>query len=184
MKITIFKPIMNLILTSIFLSLFSCCTTLIPPDDKLTLTRENYEGKELRIDGYYYRLDYTKAEGYYDTYFFYKNGIVLYPGTISESTLNKFIEYLQNFDKSKNNYKSSWGVFLITDSIIKFEKWYPSSAFEPTPTYIREGKILNDTTFQITKTYRGNGSELKVVDEIYHFKKFSPKPDSTNVFIK
>lgn len=184
MNTIIFKLITTLILLSIFISLFSCCKSLIPPDDKLTLTRENYDGNELKIDGYYYRLDYTKAEGYYDTYFFYKNGIVLYPGTISESTLNKFIEYLQNFDKSKNNYKSSWGVFLITDSIIKFEKWYPSSAFEPTPTYIREGKILNDTTFQITKTYRGNGSELKVVDEIYHFKKFSPKPDSTNVFIK
>ena len=64
-----------------------------------------------------------------------------------------------------------------------FEKWYPNSPGQP-KVYIREGKILNDTTFHITASYRPDGSERREKDEIYHFKQFSPKPDSTNNFVK
>lgn len=175
---------MTLILTSIFLSLFSCCKSLIPPDDELTLIRQDYHGNKLRIDGYYYHLNYTKEMDYYDIYFFYSNGVILYIGTLSESKITNIDEYISRTEHNYKTGKTGLGVYIIQDSLIKFEKWYPSSAFEPTPTYIREGKILNDTTFHITKTYRGNGTELKEADEIYNFKKYSPKPDSTNVFIK
>jgi hypothetical protein len=78
--------------------------------------------------------------------------------------------------------KDCWGVFNIKDNIIKFERWYPGQGAKK--AYVREGIILNDTTFHITKSYRSNGSELKDADEVYHFRKFSPKPDSTNVFVK
>ena len=73
-------------------------------------------------------------------------------------------------------------MFLIEDNNIKFDRWYPSE--RPYQAFVREGVILNDTTFHITKSYRSNGNtEARVRDEIYHFRKFSPKPDSTNRFI-
>jgi hypothetical protein len=73
-------------------------------------------------------------------------------------------------------------VFIIEDNVIKFERWYPSE--RPYNAFVREGVILKDTTFHITKSYRSNGTEKREKDEIYHFRKFSPKPDSTNVYVK
>jgi hypothetical protein len=53
--------------------------------------------------------------------------------------------------------------------------------------YTNIGVILNDTTFQLTESYRlkkGEKTEYQILDEIYHFRQYSPKPDSTNDFIK
>jgi len=52
---------------------------------------------------------------------------------------------------------------------------------------VREGDIINDTTFVISVSYRmkkGKKTEVKARNETYHFKQFSPQPDSTNNFIK
>lgn len=184
MKALLFNLVMNLILITILVSLFSCCKSLIPPDDELTLTRQDYNGSELRIDGFFHHLNYTKDEGYYDIYFLYSNGVILYIGTISQSKVKNIDKYISSTEQNYKTGKTGLGIFIIQDSLIKFERWHPTSAFEPTPTYIREGKILNDTTFHITKIYRSKGTELIEVDEVYHFKQFSPKPDSTNIFIK
>ena len=74
------------------------------------------------------------------------------------------------------NYKKApmymYGLFLIKDSIIKIEKWTVGHNCYP---YLREGKILNDTTFYLMHREK---------KEVYHFKQFSTKPDSTNRFIK
>jgi hypothetical protein len=81
--------------------------------------------------------------------------------------------------------KYNYGRFLIENDNIKFERWYPGSP--PLPAYIRSGTILNDTTFVITEIYRmknGNKTEVETGrNEIYHFKQFSPKPDSTNRYV-
>ena len=45
------------------------------------------------------------------------------------------------------------GVFIINGQSIKFEKWYPSSG-GGLPAYVREGDIINDTTFVISVSYR------------------------------
>ena len=52
------------------------------------------------------------------------------------------------------------------------------------PVYLDKGEIQNDSTFLITKSIRSKTGEEKELNEIYHFKQFSPKPDSTNVFVK
>ena len=70
--------------------------------------------------------------------------------------------------------KYVYGLFQIEVSIIKIEKWVPSSG-GPTKAYLREGEILNDTTFYLMHREK---------KEIYHFKQYSPKPDSTNKYIK
>jgi hypothetical protein len=54
MKTITDKLIISLILMAILVTLFSCCKSLIPPDDKLTLAQQDYHGNELRIVGYYY----------------------------------------------------------------------------------------------------------------------------------
>lgn len=166
-----------------FFSFSSSCEK-VGKDDKLTLDKQDYTGNQLRIDGYYYE----KFEGkYYSLYFFYEDGTVLYgDGGFTEK---EFIEHEKQFTNEVwlngvKNYKAYWGVFNINNDSIAFERWYPSSG-GPFPAYLRTGKILNDTTFVITKSVRSkNGKEEQQLNEVYHFKEFSPKPDSTNNFVK
>jgi len=52
--------------------------------------------------------------------------------------------------------------------------------------YTKSGKILNDTTFVLTSVERSGKpwtKEEELYRKKYHFRKFSPKPDSTNRFI-
>ena len=44
-------------------------------DDKLSLERIDYNGKELRIDGYYFQ-NYV-SDDYIHIFFLYQNGIIL-----------------------------------------------------------------------------------------------------------
>ena len=88
------------------------------------------------------------------------------------------------FSKKSFQKKHDWGTFQINKDSIVFERWYPA---EVSKSYYRSGKILNDTTFVITESYRlrnGKKKEWREKNEVYHFKAFSPKPDSTNRFIK
>lgn len=145
-------------------------------DDKLNLVQQDFNGDQLRIDGFYY----TEKESYdgiiYSRYALYKNGIIRYLGAPLD------IDKIFN----SGNYKTDWGIFNIENNNIQFERWYPSSG-GPLETYVRAGIILNDTTFHITESYRllnGEKTQYRLKDEIYHFKQFSPKPDSTNQFIE
>jgi hypothetical protein len=115
---------------------------------------------------------------------FNNNGVILAAGglELSETEMDKYLtKEFVNSDSYKK-YKSNWGVFEIDGMLIKFERWYPSDP--PLKSYINSGLILNDTTFQITKSMRSDGSEVKEINEIYHFRSFSPKPDSTNSFVR
>lgn len=164
-----------------FSILFSSCDKLLK-NDELSLKRIPYFGNELRIDGYYYRKINNDNEEFLNLYFFYSNGIVRYGG-------GGYLSYEEVEDRIINHRlvdgrsRTDWGVFHITDNTIQFEMWYPSSG-GGAPTYVREGAIMNDTTFHITMSYRSNGKEKREKDEIYHFRQFGLKPDSTNVFIK
>ena len=166
------------------LTLFSCIKDEFK-DDELSIQRTNYTGNQLRIDGYYYEM---LNNSYFSSYCFYENGTLIAPGGVF-ATISEMDNYIiKEFISSQNykNYKSNWGVFKIENSNIKFEKWYPSSG-GGLPAYVREGNIINDTTFVISVSYRmkkGKKTEVKARNETYHFKQFSPKPDSTNNFIK
>lgn len=88
-----------------------------------------------------------------------------------------------NFTPMQKNSKIWWCVYkIIGDTGIQIECWY--STYEgPYKGAVRSGKILNNTTFHITESWRSDGSENRSKDEVYHFKALSPKPDSTNGFI-
>ncbi len=155
-------------------------------DDELSIQRTNYIGNQLKINGYYYKK-YNNPE-MLTIYIFYNNGIILHTGDGWEySKLNEFEQKLQSpdFINKLKGIKYVWGAFKIEQSNIKFERWYPSEA--PYSAYVREGEIINDTTFIISETYRnqkGQKTEVKSVNETYHFKSFNYKPDSTNKFVQ
>lgn len=105
-------------------------------------------------------------------------------GALSLEEADEYIRKLFIEGSQNPNYEySKWGLFVIDNQTIKFERYYPSDDITRW-TYIREGIILNDTTFLITTSYRSDGSDFSIKNEIYHFRQFSPKPDSTNNFIK
>jgi hypothetical protein len=87
-----------------------------------------------------------------------------------------------------NSYKDRkyvWGVFKINNDSIIYERWLPTEIRYKSYTY--KGVIINDTTFNITERFRlvnGLKDEFELRDETYHFRQFSPKPDSANNFIK
>lgn len=156
---------------SLIFLLFSCCKLF---DDELSIERTNYTGAELRIDGYYYSETFEPP---YPNYcvaksFFYRNGVKL--GACSYDTTEMSVEeYYATLKKSKLN----WYVFKIEGNTITIEGWD-----NLTQTFKEYGEILNDTTFRISKIERSGRTDKS--NSIYHFKQFSPKPDSTNSFIK
>ena len=153
-------------------------------DDKLSINRTNYTGNQLKIQGYYYL---QKNQHFYDIYCFYNNGIALAAGGLFLSVV-EMDDYLNREFINNNNYqkyKYNWGAYTINNATIQFERWYPSDP--PLKAYVREGTILNDSTFTISSSYRikdGNKTEVEARNETYHFKAFSPKPDSTNSFVQ
>ncbi len=140
-------------------------------DQKLKIKKQNYKGNEIRLDGFYY-TEYYKD--HFKIVFLYSNGIFIdysagynYNDILNSNNLRFILNY-------KKTPMYMYGLFQINDSIIKIEKWLPSSG-GPTKAYLREGKILNDTTFYLMHREK---------KEIFRFKQFSTKPDSTNRFIK
>jgi hypothetical protein len=153
-------------------------------DDKLSLERIDYNGNELIIDGYYYKKDPNRPQ--LSALFLYQNGTILYGSAFNIDNTNEVEERYRNGNYATNaaKYKYDWGVFQINGTQIKYEKWVPTNGPFPAVTY--EGVILNDTTFVINKSYRALDAGKKAPTEHYweyHFKEFSPKPDSTNRFI-
>ena len=148
----------------------SCIKTL--PDEKLTIIRTPYIGNEIRLDGYYF--EFLPGYNTYSNLIFYRNGVLM-----SFDYTNKIEDFYNNnkYLESVRKDKDSWGVFIVKNDTVIVQEWYSN------PNYIIQYltsnyklKILNDTTLYIG-TQNGNSAT-------YHFKKFSPKPDSTNVFIK
>jgi hypothetical protein len=152
--------------------------SIVFKDDILSLKRKPNKSSMLKINGCY-KIDY--GFGITEVYFLYNNGIILCIGGVNNNGFeDKINELTQKNDLKLLKAKFSWGVYEIETDTIRFERWYPSD--KPYRTTIREGKIINDSTFIITRTYKGIHERER--NEVYKFRDFSPKPDSTNRFIK
>ena len=154
-------------------------------DEELTLVKEPYNGNELRLDGYYYHSD-TSDNHIFDSYFFYRNGVVICgPGTpLNASDHFAYLEQgfaADYFAENNKRLKHRWGVFQIHDNKIVFERWAIAEGSKPVIKY--SGNIIDDTTFIITKCENPHTGEMFGKNDTYHFRAFSPQPDSTNVFI-
>jgi hypothetical protein len=136
----------------------------------------------MKTDGYYFELDHGKDLA--RIFLFYKNGIVMHPGSYS-------LEYPVSIetdlrDSSKvSKLKSipwAWGKFTtIGDSII-IDKFYPGSGGPERA--LRCGRILSDTSFVISATMKPDGQDKQNTFELYYFKKLPEKPDSVNDIVK
>ena len=147
-------------------------------DEELLLSKTPYLGDELRIDGYYYR---QLPPDKYNILFLYRDGIMIYYICFL-TDLQQIEDRIPSIYEEIKNSKLRWGVFVISDYRIQYSGW-GTSVGGGLPTYKSIGIIENDTTFHITKDINSDGREFEV-NEMYHFRQFSPKPDSTNNFIK
>jgi hypothetical protein len=169
----------------IFVAIISCfygCDKLFP-DDNLTLKRVDYNGNELRVDGYYHRFNENEQHPHTVIMFLYRNGIVLSCGSYPSLELNIVeAELVKTYPDIRKN-KDGWGVFSITNNQIVIEQWNAPTGIS-LPTIKRKGYIENDSTFHIIESYFSDINKTYYDEMIYHFKQFDNKPDSTNVFIK
>jgi hypothetical protein len=178
------KNIIYVILITLFCLKFSSC--FIFKDTPLTLEKKKFESNSIKTDGYYFSLATKRDWDFRRIYFFYKNGITWYGGSFDASTpLDKRESKFKSieYNKAMKNDKTGWGVFHIDNDKIQFETWEPSSG-GPLKTVIRSGQIINDTSFVITNLYGGYTKRNYPKNDTFYFHAFSPKPDSTNAFIK
>ena len=164
-----------------FTFLFSSCDRLFK-DEELLLQRVPYTGDELKINGYYYKkLDDTISDKVV-IIFFFSDGTMFNSAGYSISDIQLIDKEIPNIFEKEKNSKLAWGVFVINDNKIQYSSW-STSVGGGLPAYKSIGIIENDTTFRITKDINSDGREFEV-NEVHHFRQFSPKPDSTNNFIK
>jgi hypothetical protein len=169
----------------LFLSAFIVsCDEWMADDEQLSFTRTPYDGSELKIQGYYYLDYFGGGDSLRIIDYFYSNGTYLSGSVIYKDNIQfNEIEYQNGtyYQKIKND-KMVWGLFKIAGNEIQIEKLAPTSGGS-LKAYIYYGTIRNDSTFQIHTLKHSYGSELLGMDRVYHYKAFSPKPDSINSFI-
>jgi hypothetical protein len=172
---------MRFLLSIFLLFLCSCKTCKEGREDELCSDLQWNESNALRLDGYYYR-EYSDPPRR-EIFFLYKNGVMMNGGLVNldeltavEASYANGIYYLEN-----SGFISRWGQYKIENEHFSFEKWYPST--NNWIAYIKDGIVVNDTTFHIVTSSTCDVSDFNIRDETYHFKKFGPKPDSTNQYI-
>ena len=164
----------------LFLFTFSSC---LKENVELNFPREEYLGDNLRIDGFYYQ---KKSDGTMNNllHFFYKNGVI-FEIIISKdiAVLSECIAELTNeLVESQRKRKYHWGIFIIKNNDFYSEQWATPIDGNYVHLITQTGEILSDTCFMITKF--DNGINIYDVHGMWYFYPYSPKPDSTNTFIK
>lgn len=169
MENKVFISRVKILLVSAFLIvLFIGCK-----DDVRTLERMNYEGDELRTDGFYYCLRKNKhAPTQMKVSFFFRNGVYLW-GMYFNDTIPAHItkDSILSFERLYSQFFDRWGVYQVSGNQL-FQEFECHDGFDPRTHYcLTTSDIMNDTTF----VYRDGYSDTIV----YHFHKFDYKPDST-----
>ena len=167
---------------------FVGCSTQLAP---LIMRKIPYTENKLRIDGYYYSdIDKEISDMAHNIAIFYRDGFCFH--ILTQPKGQDILQYIEDdillddclISKLKNLPRQI-GVFRIKNSGIEFEIWDGASMIGGIiGTFSYYGEIINDTTFIINNiVYNGNNKRASKY-LTYHFKEFSQKPDSTNVFVK
>jgi hypothetical protein len=157
-------------------TLFTVCYLLLhcTSAEKLTIIRGDNLQPAIKMDGYFY----TKYENGYIALFFYKNGVVYTTNTIEGvSDLEDLDDHIRTKHSGANSVQLRWfwGIYRIEGDIIKVNYWL-SGTGSVYPAEISEGEIISPSIIRIPW----------IDDQLneFKFRRFSPKPDSTNAFIK
>lgn len=156
----------------LFPVLYASCKTFGGcKDDDLDISRRNYTGNELRMDGYYVSKPSYSYNGTatYNAELFFRNGTVYYTGVTG--SLDSFEKELINKTRQVHDGKSSWGTFFISKDTLKASCWVAKLCGFPSVEW--QGRIINDSTWV---------SGAANADTMY-FRPLSSKPDSTNEYI-
>jgi hypothetical protein len=137
----------------------------------LTYSRKEYNGTEMRTDGYYFKSisDIRDTNQIISAVSFFRNGVFSkiegYKYPTSNIDVEEFIDSIAHIDIK---LQAGRGIFLIKENELIVEYWTYAS-HNPKPTGILKGKILNDSTINIS-LFGDNG--------LWHFKQYSIKTDS------
>ncbi|MEI6020694.1 MAG: hypothetical protein WCR21_06160 [Bacteroidota bacterium] len=163
---------------------FICCIAC--KKNKFSISPQSHDGSTLHLNGYYFtKSARANSDSLIDILFFYANGVVLY-ATSNDSQLSadeadfKSGAYYQMI-KNTRNY---WGPYKIDGSSLYFERWNPQE-FYPIHAFI--ANIINKEQFELVETYNIVRKKQKLksaLNDIYRFKSFALKPDSSNAFVK
>jgi hypothetical protein len=177
--LTIMFKVFTLIFALLLLGLISCEED---KELKLSTPKENYTGS-LRTEGYYYLTISNATEERALSYILYRDGTLLYGGApLVADIAGRETDYTNGtWTLAATGEKTFWGVFQVIDNNMLFDQWYIRDG-GLLASYQTKGTILNDTTFIMSSSNR-EGLDGVPLEEIYHFKALSPKPDSTNQFL-
>lgn len=178
------KIIYLLLFFSVLFGCSSCHKLGLCKDEPLTMQRVNFEGNELRTDGFYYGDLFIGSQSTTrcKIILLYKNGVALLPGTTDFANMENYIEVIRN--SNQKNTKIIWGTFSVKDDKLQIENL--PGGLCGSPVALRTYTILNDSTLVLTDIRIKDGSTIEDYkkNEVYHFRKLSVKPDSVNNIIK
>lgn len=168
------------------LVIFSGCK-----NQELVLKRQDYRPDEIpiRLDGFYADRRLSESKGdkndkYTDILFFYSNSVAT-GGLIPDSSLTKDLNgAFGKFALHAKSDQTSWGAVNFQGDTIRFEFWQPSPGGGKLKTTICTCKIVNETTFVINHCFSHYRKEERSLQDTFYFHSFSPKPDSTNIYVK
>lgn len=148
-------------------------------DDRLRITRQNYSGDQLRIDGYY-----ITGNTILSSYIFYGNGVLLAGDSFYAEEQESIEAAMQSseWQAGAKKCKYCWGAFTISGDQITYERGVPPSG-GGFPTFTWKGTITSKTEFVMTSRRDNRKSKTETINEVYRFMEFEHKPDSINPFI-
>lgn len=142
--------------------------------------QEEFPAHSIKIDGLYY---YKWKDGGYSIKFIYDNGTILSLGGNPDKNqsireiADEIISRWENSNYQENKYL--WGAIFLEESNFLIKRWQAAGL---SPDYVKtvSGTILNDSSFVI-QSIKGKSLERP---RVFQFHPYSPKPDSTNNFIR
>ena len=168
------------ILLFFVIAILSSCKRILNCEEKekYTFSKTTYSGNLLKTNGYFYNNTFSII-------IIYLNGVLIddkrsnYSNTLDiENDMTSGTYYR----KIKNDIYR-WEIFYINNHQIKSEGFSSKSGITCMYQVISTYELINDSTLLLTNEINLDGSESKLKNDTFHFKQFSPKPDSTNSFI-
>ncbi len=168
----------TLLLTLLFSN--NCSSTKYPiVPSELTYRGKFDNNKQFRLDGIYFLLCEKK---YVSLKYFFQDGTYFAVGIDS---LNLSRNECRPIVSGTGEIPYYWGYFIVTGDTIKVQAFDPTSRQRYSKFRVEEkwAIIENDTTIRFFKKISPE-HEVIAMDETYHFKQCSNKPDSTNILME